>query len=227
MRDEVLFSFIRLVAHTPELQAYTSSRLYTALQADVSQESLTLAAVWVIGEYSEVLLETGIVEEEESKPVRCQHLRLTVLLFLKVRDSDIVGLFENVLESPYINSLIRQFVLASLAKLSSRPHTTQAQKNRIAAVINGFSTSPELEIQQRAVEFASLFGQKDIFEGVLERMPVPEIKATVIGVGRVTSIFPLSLMFMTTYIVSEKKPVGPVRADVNVCTLNIFLGIGI
>ncbi|KIJ55329.1 hypothetical protein M422DRAFT_151443 [Sphaerobolus stellatus SS14] len=178
VREEVLSGFIRLVAHTSELQSYTASRLYTALQADVSQESLTLAAVWIIGEYCEILLETGVVEEEESKPVR---------------DSDIVDLFENVLQSPYINTLIRQFIVTSLTKLSSRPRTSQVQKDRIATIIGQFSTSPELEIQQRSVEFASLFNRGDIFMGVLERMPVPEIKATVIGV------------------VSEKKPVGPLQ----------------
>ena len=64
MREEVLSAFIRLVAHTPELQAYTASRLYTALKADISQESLTLAATWIIGEYSEILLEGGLVVEE-------------------------------------------------------------------------------------------------------------------------------------------------------------------
>ncbi|KAF8518046.1 gamma-adaptin [Hysterangium stoloniferum] len=180
VREEVLSGFIRLVAHTPELQAYTSSRLYTSLQADVSQESLTIAAVWVIGEYSEVLLETGIVEEEDTKPVR---------------DSDIVDLFENVLQSPYVNYLIRQFVLTSLTKLSSRPRITDAQKQRIGGVISAFSASPELEIQQRAVEFTSLFNQGEIFVGVLERMPMPELKATVIGV------------------VSENKPVGSLRTD--------------
>lgn len=73
VREEILSSFIRLVAHTPELQAYTASKLYTALQADISQESLTLAAVWIIGEYSEILLESGIVDEEQPKHVsfRC------------------------------------------------------------------------------------------------------------------------------------------------------------
>jgi AP-1 complex subunit gamma-1 len=71
-----------------------------------------------------------------------------------------------------------------LTKLSSRPCISHSQKDKIATIINSFATSPELEIQQRAVEFASLFGQKEIFEGVLERMPVPEIKATIIGVGK-------------------------------------------
>lgn len=69
MREEALAGFIRLVAHTPELQAYTASKLYSALHADVSQESLTLAAVWIIGEYGEELIRTGLVEEESAKAV--------------------------------------------------------------------------------------------------------------------------------------------------------------
>lgn len=69
MREEVLSAFIRLVAHTPELQAYTASKLYLALKADISQESLTLAATWVIGEYSEVLLENGIISDDD-QPAR-------------------------------------------------------------------------------------------------------------------------------------------------------------
>lgn len=94
-----------------------------------------------------------------------------------------MDLFENVLQSPYVNHLIRQFVVTSATKLSSRPRITAAQKERIFNLVEGFSTSPELEIQQRAIEFASLFNQREIFVGVLEQMPVPEVKATVIGVG--------------------------------------------
>jgi len=45
------------------------SKLYVALQADISQESLTLAATWVIGEYSDILLEGGIIDEEQTKQV--------------------------------------------------------------------------------------------------------------------------------------------------------------
>ena len=69
MREEILSAFIRLVAHTPELQAYTASKLYTALRLDISQESLTLAALWVIGEYSEILLEGGIVDDDQPTTV--------------------------------------------------------------------------------------------------------------------------------------------------------------
>jgi AP-1 complex subunit gamma-1 len=41
----------------------------------------------------------------------------------------------------------------------------------------------DLEIQQRAVEFAALFAQTGIRGGVLEEMPPPEVKSTVVGTG--------------------------------------------
>lgn len=69
MREEILSAFIRLVAHTPELQGYTASRLYSALQTDISQESLTLSATWMIGEYGDILVENGVTTEEQSKSV--------------------------------------------------------------------------------------------------------------------------------------------------------------
>lgn len=63
-------AFIRLICHTPELQFYTAHRLYTALSADLSQETLTLAAVWIIGEFADVLLQGGSMEDgEEVKQV--------------------------------------------------------------------------------------------------------------------------------------------------------------
>ncbi|KAK7060920.1 clathrin associated protein complex large subunit [Paramarasmius palmivorus] len=175
VREEILSAFIRLVAHTPELQGYTTSKLYTALNSDISQESLTLAATWLIGEYSDIILETGLVDEETPKPIT---------------DKALLDLVLSTLDSPYANFLTRQYVLACITKIASRHTTTQPQKDRIAEVLSQYTTTPELELQQRAVEFSSLFNLGDLRVGVLERMPPPELKATVMGV------------------VSENKPVG-------------------
>ncbi|KAJ3836911.1 adaptin N terminal region-domain-containing protein [Lentinula raphanica] len=175
VREEILSAFIRLVAHTPELQAYTASKLYTALKSDISQESLTLAAAWVLGEYSEIVLEGGLVDEEQPKPIT---------------DKEILDLLLSILDSPYANYLSRQYVLASITKISSRPTTSANQQDRIAEILAQYTSTPELELQQRSVEFASLFNLGQLREGVLERMPPPELKATVMGV------------------VSENKPVG-------------------
>jgi len=99
----------------------------------------------------------------------------------------------SLLSSPYSNYLIRQFVLLAVTKISSRSTTTFPQQERISQLLAEYTTSPELELQQRAVEFASLFSLGEVRGGVLERMPPPELKATVMGV------------------VSENKPVGSTK----------------
>lgn len=103
-------------------------------------------------------------------------------------DSDLVDLLELVLSSPYANSLIRQFVLVAITKLSARlaemgTPTQATQQDRIAVLLASFSGNLELEIQQRAVEFGSLLTKGDIKAGVLERMPPPEIRTTMMGTG--------------------------------------------
>ena len=94
-----------------------------------------------------------------------------------------VDLIVSILDSPYANYLIRQFVLTAITKMLGRPTTSDAQQQRISLLLAGYTTSTELELQQRAVEFASLFTQGEIRSGVLERMPPPELKATVMGIG--------------------------------------------
>ncbi|ORY88257.1 putative gamma-adaptin [Leucosporidium creatinivorum] len=187
VREEVLSGFIRLIAHTVDLQSYTVFKLYTSLRADVSQESLTLAGVWVIGEFGDVLLQGGTTvggEDEEA----------TATTSDAVSEKDVLDLMENILLSPYTNNNIRGFVLTALTKLSTR-FSDPTQLARIKKALKGFETSIELELQQRSIEFGTLLGMEGIKGGVLERMPPPEIKATVMGT------------------VSEKRPVGSLRRD--------------
>ncbi|KAK4057484.1 clathrin associated protein complex large subunit [Microbotryomycetes sp. JL221] len=188
VKEEVLSGFIRLVAHTQDLQSYTVYKLYTALKSDVSQEGLTLAGVWVIGEYGDILLQGGTTsaaaDEEDGGATTSE----------AVSEKDVLDLMENVLVSPYTTNTIRGFVLTALTKLSTRL-TDHTQLGRIQNSIAQFQSSIELELQQRAVEFGTLLGMEGIRAGVLERMPPPEIKPTVMGT------------------VSEKRPVGPTRRD--------------
>ena len=98
--------------------------------------------------------------------------------------SDIIDLLNSVLNSPYTNSLSSQFVLTALIKLSARfaeSTPSSDQIDRIATLLGSYSHTQELELQQRSVEYGALFGQSEIKAGVLERMPPPEIKATIMG----------------------------------------------
>lgn len=106
--------------------------------------------------------------------------------------------------------------------MASRPTASPEQQQRVAEVLAKYTTNPELELQQRAVEFASLFTLGELKVGVLERMPLPEPKATVMGIGTSYSVERQTAAHPC--LVSENKPVGSTRAtkDVRSYSWNYF-----
>jgi AP-1 complex subunit gamma-1 len=153
VKEQILSSFIRLVATTPEFQTYTALKLYQNLQADITQEGLTLAAAWIIGEFGDALLKSTDT----------------------VNEKGIIDLFETVLNSSYATPVVNEYVLTALMKLTTR-FSDPAQIERIRRTLITSSSSLDIEIQQRAVEYANLFGYDEVRRGVLEKMPPPEIR---------------------------------------------------
>ena len=161
VKEQILSSFVRLIATTPDLQTYSVQKLYAGLKSDITQEALTLAGSWVIGEYGDALLRGGQYEEEE--------------LVQEVRESDIVDLFTNILESSYATHTVTEYIATSAMKLTSRLRDP-SQVDRIRRLLSNRTSDLSIEIQQRAVEYGNLFAYDDIRKGVLERMPPPEIR---------------------------------------------------
>ncbi|KAL4896595.1 adaptin N terminal region-domain-containing protein [Aspergillus ambiguus] len=161
VKEQILSSFVRLIATTPELQTYSVQKLYMSLKEDISQEGLTLAATWVIGEYGDNLLRGGQYEEEE--------------LVKEVQESDIVDLFNNILNSTYASQTVIEYITTASMKLTVRM-SDPSQIERLRRFLQGRTADLSVEIQQRAVEYSNLFGYDQIRQGVLERMPAPEIR---------------------------------------------------
>ncbi|KAG8534073.1 uncharacterized protein KY384_000916 [Bacidia gigantensis] len=161
VKEQILSSFVRLIATTPELQTYSAQKLYAALKDDITQEGLTLAGSWVIGEYGDALLRGGQYEEEE--------------LVQEVRESDIVDLFTTILDSSYATYSVTEYLTTSAMKLTTRLKDP-SQIDRIRRLLSNRTSDLSIEIQQRAVEYGNLFAYDDIRKGVLERMPPPEIR---------------------------------------------------
>lgn len=180
IRDEVLGSFIRLVCHTPELQGYTTQRLYAALHNDLSQHSQTLASVWVLGEFGETLLELGSFDDDGTRR--------------DVSAKSVVDLLTSLLDSIYADEVAREYVLTALAKFYTRIGD-RVQQERIVSLFAQYSDAVDVESQKRAIEYRALLQRGEIRAGVLETMPLPEIRQTILGA------------------VSETKPVGSTRAD--------------
>jgi AP-1 complex subunit gamma-1 len=161
VKEQILSSFIRLIATTPELQTYAVQKLYINLKKDITQESLTLAGAWCVGEYGDALLRGGQYEEEE--------------LVQEVKESEVVDLFSSILNSSYATQIATEYIITSLMKLTTR-FTDPAQIDRIRRILQSNSASLDVEVQQRAVEYGNLFGYDSIRRGVLEKMPPPQIK---------------------------------------------------
>jgi AP-1 complex subunit gamma-1 len=161
VKEQILSSFVRLIATSPDLQTYSVQKLYAALKADITQEALTLAGTWVIGEFGDALLRGGSYEEEEDVK--------------EVKESDIVDLYNTILNSTYANQVVTEYIITSAMKLTTRM-TDPAQIDRIRRIMSQRTADLNIEIQQRAVEYGNLFGYDDIRRGVLEKMPPPEIR---------------------------------------------------
>ena len=161
VKEPILSSFVRLIATTPDLQTYSVQKLYASLKDDITQEGLTLAGTWVIGEYGDALLRGGQYEEEE--------------LVQEVKESDIVDLFTTILDSGYATQIVTEYIITSLMKLTTRL-TEPAQIIQIRRLLSQRTSDLDIEVQQRAVEYGNLFAYDEIRKGVLERMPPPEIR---------------------------------------------------
>ncbi|KAK9494553.1 adaptin N terminal region-domain-containing protein [Lipomyces doorenjongii] len=159
--EQIISQFIALVSNTSNMQLYTVQKLYSLLRSDITQEGLTLAGAWVIGEYGDELLKAGTFEDEETT--------------LEVKESDIVQIFEGLLYSTYATQTVQEYVLDALVKLSTRM-SDPSQIERIRRLIMSQTTALDVEIQQRAVEYAELFGFDEIRRGVLEKMPAAVIR---------------------------------------------------
>lgn len=161
VREQILSSFIRLIATTPELQTYAVQKLFTNLKKDITQESLTQAGAWCIGEFGDSLLRGGQYEEEE--------------LVQEVKEHEIVDLFTTILNSSYATQVTTEYIITALIKLTTRL-TEPAQIERVRRLLENNQTSLDVEVQQRSVEYGNIFAYDEIRRGVLEKMPPPQIK---------------------------------------------------
>lgn len=184
MKEQILASFVRLIATTPDLQTYSVQKLYASLQDDISQEGLNLAGAWVIGEFGDALVRGGQYEEEE--------------LVKEVKQSDIVDLFTAILNSSYAGQAVKEYIITSAMKLTTRL-TEPAQIERLRRLLESNNVNLDIEIQQRAVEYGNLFAYDEIRRGVLEKMPPPEIREEQRVLGEATKK-------RNSRVLTKKKP---------------------
>nr|XP_020141449.1 AP-1 complex subunit gamma-like 2 isoform X2 [Microcebus murinus] len=156
VRDDAVANLTQLIAGAQELHAYSVRRLYSALAEDISQQPLVQVAAWCIGEYGDLLLEGNC---EETEP-------------LQVEEEEVLALLEKVLQSHMSLPATRGYALTALMKLSTR---LRGNNKRIRQVVSIYGSCLDVELQQRAVEYNTLFRKYDHMRAaILEKMPLVE-----------------------------------------------------
>uniref|UniRef100_A0A8C9VI77 Adaptor related protein complex 1 subunit gamma 2 n=1 Tax=Scleropages formosus TaxID=113540 RepID=A0A8C9VI77_SCLFO len=151
VRDETVPNLIQLITTANELHSYTVHKLYRALVADISQQSLVQVACWCVGEYGDLLLRA---ECDDTEPVQ-------------VTEDDVLDALETVLQSHMSSPATRDLPISTITAVML------CCLLRIRSIVSIYGSCIDLELQQRAVEYNALFKKYDHMRAaVLERMPV-------------------------------------------------------
>jgi len=165
VKNEECRSFLSLLSNSPEnLRAYACRALFRATHEERDHFQLAAVSAWVLGEYGDL----AVTENARANGETPHRLDGEPPMILSA--SDIVQTLRSVLTDQSSPSSVKLIATTALTKCAARfPEHAELCRASVA----GSTRSIDLELQQRAVEFCSVFDMKD--EGakanLLERMP--------------------------------------------------------
>ena len=158
--DNFINSLIALIISTPELQNYAVNKVYFWMKENIEQSGLQQLGVWLIGEFGDLLV-NGQTMDMDDTPIN-------------VTEAEAVQTIENVMnyyrEKGDKGDIIMQYSLVALSKLTVR---FKSMKPELKELIETWTQSSNIEIQQRACEFLQLFESNwdNYRAGIFEPMP--------------------------------------------------------
>ncbi|EPZ33272.1 AP-1 complex subunit gamma-1-like protein [Rozella allomycis CSF55] len=161
-KEEAIFNLLKTIGHAKEIQAYATCQFFQTMQSGNLQEGLVLSSLWLVGEFGEVLLNGGKIEDED---------------LAKYTEDEVIGVVSSILNTS--DQLAKQYAITALVKLSSR---FKNSSNEIRSLISKFQSSLDVELQQRSVEYSSLLSlESAIKNSILENIPPAPINKEDIG----------------------------------------------
>ncbi|XP_068629913.1 AP-1 complex subunit gamma-1 isoform X2 [Battus philenor] len=174
LRDDTVSSTIQIISAAPtERQAYAAMRLWTSLERSAvsgdatEKQPLVQVAAWSVGEYGDLLVSEAsnaisMVDEDGFDE------------FTRPSEEYVIDIYQKLLWSTQLSITTKEYLLLSLAKLSTR-FTTRPSQDKIRVIIDTFGSHIHIELQQRGVELSQLYRQyAHLRPALLERMPAME-----------------------------------------------------
>lgn len=165
--DEAVSSLVCVATNCPELQKYIVHTLYSYVGQSNEQLFLQVGC-WAIGEYGEHLL---VSNDETNTPA--------------FSEDTLINSLESILNLPTNTVETRAYALMALIKLTNK---FSSHFKCILSIIERYSTSLSIELQQRSVEFSIIF--KDFLnlkKGLLETMPPIPLKHAMVNLNQTNS----------------------------------------
>lgn len=146
---------IELISSSESLHSYAVYQLWLELEGDlVSKQPLVQVSMWSIGEFADLLVQSNNSESLDGETIDGRQ---------------IIEKCEEVLSNNHVTLITQEYTLNALTKLSVRFPSESAH---VKQIVDLFGCSHSIELQQRAVEFTTLFSRHDTLRpNVLEKMP--------------------------------------------------------
>lgn len=179
LRDDTVSSTLQIISGAAaERQAYAAMRLWSSLERSAvsgdatEKQPLIQVATWTIGEYGDLLVSEAsnaisMVDEDGVDD------------FVRPTEEYVIDIYQKLLWSTQLSITTKEYLLLSLAKLSTR-FTTQPSQDKIRVIIDTFGSHIHIELQQRGVELSQLYrNYAHLRPALLERMPPMEATSVV------------------------------------------------
>ena len=136
-REAYISQIITVIATTPELHQYAVAKVFHTVKDNFAQTGLVQLAVWLIGEFGEMLV-NGSCKQPDGSP-------------MVLNDSEIIDMYERILTDygsgkVERGDIIVMWSITALSKLSIRLSSWASMKSRTLEVLKKYKGHANVEI---------------------------------------------------------------------------------
>lgn len=162
VKEDACRDLMSRVLSSPSCHTHACEKLilpWIELGTGDTNNALLQVALWVVGEYGDILIGREVRSQYESK----------IVLSFSVLTDEIL----KVIQAEGRPEICRIYALNALAKIGSRTDS-ESNRQQILQILDRHATCISLEEQNRSVEYSSLFNHRSACSKVLEHIPVPQ-----------------------------------------------------
>lgn len=155
INDESICCLLQLIAATPEIQAYSVTKMFSALEQNMMQDALAKVTLWCVGEFGQLLRNREV----------------------EIQTSSVISAMNTLIEQN-CNKGVKSYILNCCIKLYSR---FDGQISDMIPILQKLLRDSDADIQQRSFEYLNIIRSTRLTmeqkKSLLEEIPISRISA--------------------------------------------------